>query len=96
MSMRALLIIVTVIGIRTHPVLTVTAFAAVWLIRAYFASFAGCGWCGGTGLNLFTRLFRLRTRRGNCWRCKGSGQRQVLGSRQVHRAVRAIRGREPR
>ena len=91
--MALLLVIVIIIGIRTHPAATVTASVVIWLLRAYFAPFADCGWCKGTGLNLFTRLFGLKTRRGRCRPCGGTGQRQVRGSRQVRRAVRAIRGR---
>lgn len=62
---------------------------AVWLVRAYFWSFAPCRWCKGKRTNRGSNARRY----GKCWRCKGSGERQVLGSRQVHKVVRGIRGK---
>jgi len=63
----------------------------VWLLRAYFAPFAACRRCKGSKSNIFTRTFRLRNRFGPCRKCNGSGARQVLGSKQVHRFVRSGR-----
>jgi DnaJ-class molecular chaperone len=60
--------------------------AGAWLWRAAFRPFADCRWCDGTGKKRTGRRFR------HCWACKGTGRRQVLGSRQVHRAARAITG----
>jgi hypothetical protein len=57
-----------------------------WALYAYFRPFADCGVCGGTGKKRSGKRFR------NCWRCKGTGRRQVLGSKQVHRAVRSLTG----
>ena len=69
--------------------LLIIAATAVWLVRAYFWPFAPCRWCKGRKTNRGSNAKRF----GSCWRCKGSGIRQVLGSRQVHKAVRGIRSR---
>ncbi len=65
------------------------AAAAVWAVRAWLWPYAPCRWCKGRKTNRGSTARRF----GSCWRCKGSGMRQVAGSRQVHKAVRAIRGR---
>ena len=64
--------------------LVAVGVAAVWAARAYFRPFADCGVCGGSGKKRSGKRFR------NCWRCGGKGRRQVLGSKQVHRAVRSL------
>jgi hypothetical protein len=61
--------------------------AVVWLWWAVFRPFADCGWCDGSGKKRSGRRFR------RCRWCKGQGARQVLGSRQVHKAMAAVRGR---
>jgi hypothetical protein len=60
--------------------------AAIWVVRAYFWPFAACRKCKGTKTNLGSS----RKRFGTCKRCGGTGTRQVLGSKQVHRAVRSL------
>ena len=62
------------------------AAVAVWAVRAYFWPFAPCWRCKGRKTNRGS----TRKRFGPCKRCGGSGSRQVLGSRTVHRAVRAL------
>lgn len=61
--------------------------AAVWVVRAWFWPFARCRKCGGSGRNRGSTGKRW----GQCRRCGGSGRRQVLGSKQVHKAVRGLR-----
>jgi len=62
---------------------------AVWALRAWFHPFAACRWCGGRrGRNAGSTSRRW----GRCRACDGSGQRQVLGSRALHRAVRGRAG----
>ena len=58
-----------------------------WGVRVYFWSFAPCWSCKGSGM----RGGSTARRSGPCVWCKGTGRRQVLGSRQVHKAVRGIR-----
>jgi DnaJ-class molecular chaperone len=55
---------------------------------AYAHPFRPCPRCKGKGTN------RLSTRRrsGPCGRCGGTRQVQTLGSRQLHKAVRALTG----
>ncbi len=65
--------------------LIVTALAA-WTVRAYLWPFAPCRRCRGTKTNRGSS----RKRFGTCSRCGGTGSRQVLGSRAVHRTVRAL------
>ena len=65
--------------------LVVFAAAGVWVVRAYQWPMAPCRWCRGKKTNKGSG----RKRFGRCRKCKGSGTRQVLGSRTVHRAVRS-------
>jgi len=71
-------------------ILAVPAVLAIWAGWLYVNPYTDCSWCKGTGKH------RLSTKRtyGPCWnpRCQ-RGTVQRLGSRQVHKAVRAIRGR---
>jgi hypothetical protein len=60
--------------------------AAVWTVRAYFWPFARCRRCKGGKTNRGS----TRKRFGTCPRCGGTGMRQVIGSRAVHRAVRSL------
>lgn len=62
------------------------AAAAAWTVRAYFWPFAPCRRCKGSKSNRGS----TRKRFGRCTRCGGTGTRQVLGSRAVHRAVRSL------
>jgi hypothetical protein len=65
-----------------------TVYAAVilmWAIWLYFHPFKPCWACKGTGVNRGSS----RKAFGRCRRCKGSRQVQRIGSRQLHRAVRA-------
>jgi excinuclease UvrABC ATPase subunit len=64
-----------------------TAFA-VWAFRAYFMPMADCKRCEGTGKNAVTRQFGKGKRHGKCGKCKGSGDRWVLGAKTVHKALR--------
>ena len=59
---------------------------AIWTIRAYFWPFAPCRKCKGAKTNRGS----TRKRFGSCPRCGGTGTRQVLGSKAVHRAVRSL------
>jgi hypothetical protein len=63
-----------------------TAAATRWFVRAYFWPFTQCRWCKGSKTNPGS----TRKRYGMCKRCGGSGMRQVLGSKQVHKAVRSV------
>jgi hypothetical protein len=58
---------------------------AAWLVCAYFWPFAPCWSCRGRKTNRGSS----RRRYGSCRVCKGSGSRQVLGSKSLHRAVRS-------
>lgn len=60
---------------------------AAWVVRAYFWPYARCRRCQGRKTNKGSG----RKRFGLCKKCGGSGSRQVLGSRTVHRAVRSAR-----
>lgn len=59
--------------------------AAVWTARAYLVPFAPCRWCQGRKSNHFSN----RKRFGPCSRCKGTGSRQVAGSKTVRKSVDA-------
>lgn len=61
------------------------ALVILWAVRAYFWPFAPCRWCEGTGRNKGSTSARF----GVCKHCTG-GRRQVLGSKTVHRSVRAL------
>jgi hypothetical protein len=71
-----------------HELLAVigAATATWWLVRAWLWPFAPCRRCKGSKTNRGS----TRKRFGNCKRCGGSGYRQVLGSKTVHRAVRSL------
>lgn len=58
---------------------------AVWAFRAYKWPFTQCRRCQGKKTNPGS----TRKRYGLCRKCKGSGSRQVLGAKTVHRAVKA-------
>lgn len=66
--------------------LVVTACLTAWMVRAYFWPFAPCRTCKGSKTNKGS----TRKRFGKCKRCGGTGSRQVLGSKTVHKAVRAV------
>jgi hypothetical protein len=59
---------------------------AMWTVRAYFWPMAPCRACKGTKTNKGS----TRKRFGKCRKCEGTGARWVVGSRQVHKAVRAV------
>lgn len=60
---------------------------AVWLVRAWFWPYAKCRRCRGRKVNPGSTGRRF----GLCKKCGGTGSRQVLGSKSVHRAVRSAR-----
>jgi hypothetical protein len=64
--------------------LIVLAAVAVWVVRCYFWPFTSCRRCRGKRTNPGSS----RKRWGPCKVCGGTGQRQVLGSKTVHRVVR--------
>lgn len=71
-----------------HALPVLGAVIAVWAVRALLWPFAPCRWCSGRR----GRTPGSTSRRwGNCWACGGSGRRQVLGSRTLHRALRGRR-----
>jgi hypothetical protein len=70
-------------------VLALVVLAVVWVIRVRLWPFGPCGKCGGSGKNIGSNGRRW----GKCRRCKGSGTRQRLGSRPVHKVL--SRKREP-
>jgi len=59
----------------------------IWVAWVYVNPFRNCGWCRGTGRHPLSG----RKYSGRCWnpRCQ-RGTVQRLGSRTVHRAVRAL------
>jgi hypothetical protein len=59
---------------------------AAWAVRAYFWPFGPCRRCKGAKTNPGSSKKRF----GVCKRCGGTGHRQVLGSKQLHRAVRSL------
>ncbi len=66
--------------------LIIAAAVVVWIIRAYLVPFAPCRRCQGRKVNRFSG----KRRYGLCGSCGGTGSRQVLGSKAVHKAVRSI------
>jgi hypothetical protein len=66
--------------------LIIVGALGAWAVRAYFWPFAACRRCKGAKTNTGS----TRKRYGLCKRCGGTGSRQVLGSKQVHRAVRSL------
>jgi DnaJ-class molecular chaperone len=70
-----------------HAALVLIVAGAVigYLAHLYVHPFGPCRKCSGRGTN------RGSTRRafGTCRRCKGTRTRQRLGSRALHRAIRA-------
>jgi len=62
------------------------AAAAGWTVKSYFWPMAPCRRCRGRKTNRGS----TRKRFGPCGKCGGTGSRFVLGSRAVHRAVRAL------
>jgi hypothetical protein len=64
----------------------VLAALVIWVVRAYFWPFAQCRRCKGAKTNPGSSKKRF----GVCKKCGGTGMRQVLGSKQVHRAVRSL------
>ena len=60
---------------------------ALYFVRAYLWPYVTCSWCDGKK----TRPGSTRRRYGPCFWCKGTGSRQVLGSRLAHKAVRSLR-----
>lgn len=65
--------------------LIIAAAAIGYLVHLYAWPFKPCGRCHGSARN------RGSSRRafGSCKRCGGTGRRQRIGSRQLHRAVRS-------
>ncbi len=63
----------------------------VWGVSRYLWPLARCRKCAGSGKNWGSTGKRW----GECKRCGGSGRRQRLGSKQIHRAVgrRDMKGR---
>jgi len=66
--------------------LLILAAAAWWLISRYFWPFRPCPRCKGSGTNPGSNS----KRHGPCGRCHGSRHVQRIGSKTVHRAVRAV------
>lgn len=64
----------------------ILAAAVIWVARAYFWPFSQCRRCKGAKTNPGSSKKRF----GACKKCGGTGMRQVLGSKQVHRAVRSL------
>jgi hypothetical protein len=70
-------------------VLLLIALAALvaWLLSLYVYPFTACGRCRGTGLNKGSSGKRF----GMCTSCGGSRRKQRLGSKTLHRWVRAAK-----
>lgn len=60
------------------------SLAVCWAVSLYLWPFATCGRCRGKRTNAGSN----RKRWGACKRCGGTGQRQRLGSKAVHRIAR--------
>ena len=58
--------------------------AVAWAVGLYLWPFTSCGRCRGKRTNAGSN----RKRWGPCKRCGGTGSRQRLGSKTVHRIVR--------
>ena len=54
-----------------------------WALCAWRWPFAPCWWCKGRKLNHGS----TRKRFGTCRVCKGSGYRQILGSKSLHKLI---------
>jgi DnaJ-class molecular chaperone len=70
-----------------HLIIALAVLAAGWVVRAYFWPYAACSRCSGRKVSKGS----TRKRFGLCGKCGGTGARQVLGSKAVHRAVRSAR-----
>jgi|HubBroStandDraft_1064217.scaffolds.fasta_scaffold388095_2 hypothetical protein len=64
-------------------VAVLAVLAGAWVIRVWRWPFGPCGKCGGSGRNTGSTGRRW----GRCRRCKGTGTRQRLGSRPVHKVL---------
>jgi hypothetical protein len=56
----------------------------VWVVSLYLWPFAHCLKCQGSGKNRGSKT-RGRGRYGQCRRCKGTGRRNRIGAKTVHR-----------
>lgn len=66
-------------------VVLVVFLAIAWMVCAWFWPFAPCFRCQGRKTNKGSTKKRF----GMCKLCRGTGSRQVLGSKALHRTVRA-------
>ena len=87
----AMLIALAVVlaGLGVPPWLVAVIVALVYLGDLYAHPFKPCPRCAGRAIPGTNRGSRPRAF-GRCKRCGGSRQVQRIGSRQVHRAVRAL------
>ncbi len=69
-----------------HLALIILAALGVWAVRAWLWPFTPCRRCQGAKTNPGSTSRRW----GACRACKGTGSRQVLGSRALHKAVRSL------
>ena len=68
-------------------VLLAALLPVAWVVCAYLWPFGPCWRCKGGK----TTKGSTKRRYGLCKSCGGTGGRQVIGSRTVHRAVRSVR-----
>ena len=73
-------------GVLLHSRVWLVVFAVIaWMICAWLWPFAPCFRCQGRKTNRGSTKRRF----GQCKLCGGSGNRQVLGSKSLHKAVRS-------
>lgn len=85
---RAIFILAVFGGVVAHSWAWLAVFlSAAWLVCAWRWPFAPCWSCQGRKTNRGSTKRRF----GKCRRCDGTGSRQVLGSKTVHRAIRSAR-----
>lgn len=74
----------TVGGLLADSLTLLIVFLVVaWVLCAWRWPFAPCWWCRGRKVNHGSS----RKRFGSCRMCKGSGMRQVAGSRALHKLI---------
>ncbi len=78
-----------ILGALLHSKVLIGVFLAVsWVVSAYFWPHAPCLRCNGRKVRKGSSSKRF----GLCPRCGGTGSRQVIGSKQVHKAVLSMAG----
>jgi hypothetical protein len=76
-------------------ILIILIAAVVWVGSLYLHPFAHCLKCLGSGKNRGSKT-KGRGRYGQCRRCKGTGRRNRIGAKTVHRGRVSLAERKRR